>query len=143
MIKVETWKVINESEFNEVVSKTYGRPYHLQQQGDMLGNDTTHRIEVSKDGSEGCSGGSVSLNEWLAVDPETHKFPDPRWETTGKHLPDDHPSKKFYPEFLEPGTSYYDMHWERDFYPDMDELLDDLLEKGLIEEGTYQINVSW
>ena len=38
---------------------------------------------------------------------------------------------------------YIDMFWERNFYPDIHTLANDLYDKGLIEKGEYVINIDW
>ena len=35
------------------------------------------------------------------------------------------------------------MFWERNFYPDIDTLANDLHKKGLLEAGEYAINIDW
>ena len=35
------------------------------------------------------------------------------------------------------------MFWERNFYPSIESLVDDLYKKGLIESGSYAINIDW
>jgi hypothetical protein len=36
-----------------------------------------------------------------------------------------------------------EMWWERNFYPTIDMIINDLYEKGLVEAGNYQINIDW
>ena len=36
-----------------------------------------------------------------------------------------------------------DMFWERNFYPNIDVIANDMHKKGLIEEGNYIIDINW
>ena len=36
-----------------------------------------------------------------------------------------------------------DLWWERNFYPYIDMIINDLYEKGLVEEGDYAIEIDW
>ena len=118
MIKLgKTVTLISERDFSELVSKTYHRPYRLQQQGDMMGQDTIHEFSL----------------------PLEYEFEDEWWDADG-------------PSLLEWCTTpigefeynwQADLHWERNFYPDFDEVITDLYARGLIPAGDYAIHASW
>ena len=36
-----------------------------------------------------------------------------------------------------------DLWWERNFYPSIQELANDLYAKGLVDEGEYRIRIEW
>ena len=38
---------------------------------------------------------------------------------------------------------YPDIFWERNFYPDILTVANDLLAKGLLEAGEYRIKIDW
>ena len=38
---------------------------------------------------------------------------------------------------------YISLFWERNFYPNIQTVANDLHEKGLIEAGDYTINIDW
>ena len=40
-------------------------------------------------------------------------------------------------------NDYTHMWWERNFYPSMDMVINDLYVKGLIKAGNYQIDIDW
>ena len=42
-----------------------------------------------------------------------------------------------------PPSDMEHMHWERNFFPDVTMIIDDLYKKGLIESGNYIININW
>ena len=42
-----------------------------------------------------------------------------------------------------PNDKYDSYRWERNFYPDPQEVLNDLHKKGLLEEGNYTIDIDW
>ncbi len=127
MIKIEEVQVIEVSEWNDLVKKTYGKPYNFQQQDDCqerglvsitipdepndYENDTIPEdMETEEMG--------VSFKAWLARDPK-------EW----KGDPED--------------KSFLYMFWERNFYPDVQTLANDLHAKGLIPAGKYEINIDW
>jgi hypothetical protein len=113
-MKIRTEKVIDVSDWDELVVKTYGRPYSFQQQDgckerqrvritvpsnnrDDFENDTVP--EISNDDEMG-----VSFAAWLARDP----------------------------------NDYTEMWWERNFYPEVQMVANDLHAKGLLEAGEIQ-----
>ena len=129
-LKVTSKKVIDCFDFDKLVQETYGRPYCFQQQDDCKGRGVEHFSVPSKwaedyenDSIPEVVNGSkmgVSFKAWLERDPE-QKLP-------GKDDQDSHSLELF---------------WERNFYPDFGTLVNDLHEKGLIEEGEYTIEIDW
>lgn len=112
---IEVW----ESAFSKFVSETYGRPWRMQQQGEMLGQDTYSIIEVDGVSSDGWDVGEeqTQLDEWLAL-----PYPDPA-------LRDE--------EWLQKMT------FEREHGVSADVILWDLCRRGIIEPGKYLILVWW
>lgn len=127
----ETVKLVESSELDRFVEEIYGKPFCFQQQAGCRSRGTisvTVPVKYLKDFEEGYDAKevaesegyySVSLKDWLDRDPD-EKFQSNEkydWETI--------------------------MIWQRNFYPDIDVIFDDLHKKGLIEEGKYLINISW
>lgn len=127
MIRTRTEKLIDVQDWDNLVTETYGRVYSFQQQ-----DGCKDRQLVSITVPDGCEDFEndtvpeivngdemgVSFKAWLARDPKT-PLPD-RDDTFGLTL-----------------------WWERNFYPDVQMIANDLYEKGLIEAGDYMINIDW
>jgi hypothetical protein len=126
-MKTRTEKVIDVSEWNKLIEKTYGRTYSFQQQ-------------------EGCKGrGIFSLSVPAeADDHERDLVPEivnhdemgvsfVAWLKRDAKAP------------LEDGSTDYclDLWWQRNFYPDVQMIANDLHAKGLLEAGKYIINIDW
>lgn len=127
MIRTRTEKLIDVQDWDTLVTETYGRPYSFQQQDGCKDRDLV-RITIPEEGCDfendavpeivnGDEMG-VSFKAWLARDPKT-PLKD-RDDTFGLTL-----------------------WWERNFYPDVQMIANDLYEKGLIEAGEYLINIDW
>ena len=130
MLKVKTKKVIDSFDFDKVVQETYGRPYTFQQQDgckerqnvsvtvpvqhpEDFDNDTVPEVVNHSDMG-------VSFKAWLERDPKQklkNKDDQDDWCTA--------------------------LWWERNFYPNVDMVLNDLHSKGLVEAGDYTINIDW
>lgn len=114
--------VIGESDFSRYVSEHYGRPYNLQQQGDMLGQESAVKLTVPdpEDGEwEGMT--MPTLVQWQEATP-----------------PGDHPEGGY-----DPNVSRENMRWEREYYPQLEAVANDLHAKGLLDAGEYILFVSW
>jgi hypothetical protein len=122
--------VVDESDWSSFVSDVYKRPYCFQQQegckprgvfefsvpiSNPYDNLNITVPETTYTNTEG-----VSFKSWLERDP-TLKLK---------------PKKDNDPDSLE-------MWWHRNFYPDVEILIDDLHKRGLLEEGEYLINIDW
>lgn len=128
---VVTQNVIDVSDWDDLVIKTYGRPYSFQQQDDCkerqrvrltipnepqdYENDTVPEVVNHEDMG-------VSFAAWLARDP-----------AQPLDTKDD----------FERGKWCLDLWWDRNFYPDVQMIANDLFEKGLIPEGEYIIDIDW
>lgn len=130
MLKVKTKKVIDSFDFDTLVQDTYGRPYTFQQQDgckerqnvsitvpvqhpEDFENDTVPEVVNHSDMG-------VSFKAWLERDPKqklSNKDDQDDWCTA--------------------------LWWKRNFYPNLDMVLNDLHSKGLIEAGDYTINIDW
>lgn len=127
MLKVKTEKLIDVQDWDELVIKTYGKPYSFQQQDGCKQRglvyitipsqaDDYERESVPEKINGEIMG--VSFQAWLARDPNEWKGKDKQSWTL-------------------------ELFWERNFYPDVQMIANDLHEKGLIEAGEYIINIDW
>ena len=130
-MKIRTEKVIDVSEWDALVTKTYGRTYSFQQQEGCkdrgvfrftvpaeseIDGDMPHSIPEEVNGDEM----GVSFAAWLARDP-SQKLSDP-------HAQADYCLR---------------LWWQRNFYPDLQMVANDLHAKGLLEAGDYTIDINW
>ena len=126
-MKTRTETVIEVADWDSLVKETYGRPYNFQQQ-DGCKHRGVFRLRIPAEAEDyeaqsvpevvnGYEMG-VSFRAWLARDPE---------------LP-----------IGDEKTSYSrELWWERNFYPDVQMVANDLHTKGLVETGEYTINIDW
>lgn len=123
-----TQRFVDVRDFNNLVVETYGKPYNFQQQ-DGCKERGTYNLTVPEKYDcdfendtipEVINGNEmgVSFNAWLARDPK-------EWNGAPKD------------------TRSLDLFWERNFYPSIETLANDLYSKGLIEAGKYVINIDW
>ena len=127
-VKTRTEQVIDLKDWDKLVMETYGRPYSFQQQDDC--KDRGHhyitvpclypmdydRDTVPEIVNHKTMG--VSFKAWLERDPN-QKLPN-REETWA-----------------------LSMWWERNFYPEVDMIVNDLHSKGLLDAGEYMIDIDW
>jgi hypothetical protein len=133
MLQSKSIKMIEVSDWDKLVKDTYGKVYSFQQQDDCKERGVfrfsvpvdkyemeeqeeymSSEIEEKVNGSEM----GVKFEKWLERSPE-----QPLGEDKTQWM--------------------IDMFWERNFYPSVLTLINDLYEKGLIEEGEYGINIDW
>jgi hypothetical protein len=126
-LKVRTVQMIASFELDALVKEVYSKPYCFQQQdgckargthpvtipGQAYEDDKTSIPDVVNGSEMG-----VSFTAWLARDPK---------EWNGD------------PE----SACYIDLFWERNFYPDVQMILNDLYDKGLVQAGNYVIEIDW
>lgn len=130
-ITTRTEQVIDVGDWDNLVETTYGRPYSFQQQdgckerqrvkitipdeyADDYENDTVPE-EVNHEEM------GVSFKAWLERDPKQPLNSPDEWDRKN-------------------GLS---MWWSRNFYPTVEMIANDLYAKGLIEAGTYTIDIDW
>lgn len=126
---MKTKQVIEVSEWDELVTNTYGRPYSFQQQDGCRSRgvvgitipaqaDDYERESVPEEVNHKIIG--VSFAAWLARDPK-QKLSDP-----------------------EAQEDYcLELWWARNFYPDVQMVANDLHAKGLLEAGDHTILIDW
>ena len=126
-MKTRTETVIGVDEWDDLVSQTYRRPYSFQQQDGCKPRGTFRftvpdeandfqRDEVPEEVDHPLMG--VSFAAWLARDP-------------AKPLPN------------ESGAWSLALWWDRNFYPDVQMVANDLYAKGLLPAGDYAIDIDW
>ena len=121
--------MISLSDWDDLVTETYGRPYSFQQQDGCKDRGTVALKvpDVASDYKNDTVPESVnhddmgvSFKAWLARDPK-QKLSDP----------DDQ------------ADYCISMWWERNFYPDVQMIANDLHSKGLLDAGEYVIDIDW
>jgi hypothetical protein len=131
MIKTRKETVIDVQDWDELVTKTYGRVYSLQQQGGCQSRGRVRLTVPTDEEGEDFKNDTVpekvnhpkmgvSFKAWLARDPKQklrNKDDQEDWSLS--------------------------MWWERNFYPSLYMVADDLYAKGLIKAGEYSINIDW
>ncbi len=127
MIKFTEQKVIRVSDWDNLVEETYGKPYNFQQQEDCQPRGVRHLYVPSGEDDyendtvpEVINGDEmgVSFKAWLARDPK-------EWNGEGQD------------------RTFLNLFWERNFYPSLYAVANDLHEKGLLPAGEYIINIDW
>lgn len=123
--------MIDVQDFDDLVQKTYGRIYNFQQQDGCKGRGTEcfevpikDPFDYERDSLPEKVNGKimgVSFKAWLERDPKQKLDSKDKWDR-------------------EHGLSLF---WERNFYPSLDMVVQDLFEKGLIPKGEYVINIDW
>lgn len=127
-------KVVNQissNEWDDFVREVYQRPYCLQQQDGCMENGSIVYITVPDDDATDYERDTipettasnemgVSFQSWLNRNPKT--------------LLGDHEIKEAWVK---------DIWWDRNFYPSVEVLANDLFQKGLLNAGEYQILVEW
>lgn len=128
-IKYTSKKIIDCSDWDDLVIETYGKPYCFQQQNgcQSRGNfnisipqEDVDELDMPDSIPEVINGNEmgVKFEAWLARDPK---------EWNGK----------------EEDRGFVDMFWDRNFYPDIQVIANDMYKKGLVDAGDYIINIDW
>ena len=130
-LPIQKIKIVESNDWDKLVRETYGKPYCFQQQDGCKERQLVH-LEVPMEPMdfpnhsipEVVNGEEmgVSFEAWLARDPkEPLRYEDSittaQWEI--------------------------ELFWNRNFYPDVSMIINDLYAKGLIEEGPFTINIDW
>lgn len=128
MLEFTTQKMVDVQDFDNLVVETYGKPYSFQQQDGCKSRGVEYftvplvqPYDFENDTIPEVINGNeygVSFKAWLARGPKEWNG-DPKDERS-LHL-----------------------FWNRNFYPSIEVLANDLYNKGLIEAGEYVINIDW
>jgi hypothetical protein len=118
MLKFKIKQVIEAGDWDGLVEATYGKPYCFQQQ-DGCKPRGTHNITIPNKAYdyENDSVPEVVNGEEMGVSFKAWISRDPKQDRN--------------------------LFWERNFYPDVQMIANDLHEKGLILAGDYVINIDW
>lgn len=127
MLKYTTERTVSVQNWDALVTETYGRPYSLQQQDGCMQRGVV-RLEVPAEATdhkassipEEINGEQQGVNfaAWQARDPATPVGNRARpWEI--------------------------EMFWHSNFYPDLQTVANDLHARGLVEAGSYLIDIDW
>lgn len=128
-LRTSSKKLVELVDWDKLVTETYKRPYSLQQQEGGMGRGTfeltvpceadDYDRETIPEIVNGPIMG-VKFSAWLARDP-TLPLPNPddqySWSLT--------------------------LWWERNFYPSISMVANDLHARGLLDAGEYLINIDW
>ena len=132
-LEIEKVNMIDVIEWSKFVEETYKRPYNFQQQNGCQDRGTFHltvpiiepedfkadRVpEIVNDNKMG-----VSFKAWLERDPKAPLREDDKTIRTEEYA--------------------INMWWERNFYPSIEMIANDLHSKGLLDAGEYIINIDW
>lgn len=133
MIKYRNKKVIEDRDWDKLVKDTYGKPYNFQQQDGCQSRGNVYLTVYNEPYREeddpypdnipfkiNGSKMGVKFTTWL--------------NTTEESINEKHPES--YPNANR-------LFWQRNFYPDLQIVANDLCTKGLIEAGDYTINIDW
>jgi hypothetical protein len=126
-INTRTVEIIDCHELDRIVADTYGRPYCFQQQDGCKDRGTVN-VQVPSDGYDYENDTvpevvshpyiGVSFKAWLARDPKQ-------------------------PLSRDEGQFGLELWWQRNFYPSVDMVLNDLHNRGIIDAGDYVIDIDW
>jgi hypothetical protein len=126
-LKIETRKQIDLGDWDNLVSEHYGKIYSFQQQDDCKERGIeTITVPCEPEDYENDSipfviNGDemgVSFKTWLETSPEDTK-------------------KEFTDSW---GNNLF---WDRNFYPHVSMIINDLHAKGILPEGEYDIKINW
>ncbi|MFE5290094.1 hypothetical protein ACFRAQ_34445 [Nocardia sp. NPDC056611] len=112
-LKTKQVTLIWEKDFSEFVSEVYGRPYRWLRQGDATGQDSIEEFSVPSEENEYDSYSLPRLAEWLAKPAP----PESDWRA----------------------TDWWHEHW----YPNFEEVVNDLMKRGLLDRGEYALHIWW
>lgn len=131
-MKITQKNIISVQDWDDLVKQTYGRPYSFQQQ-DGCKQRGVHELTIpsrsedfpNKSIPEIVNGDKmgVSFKAWLERDPKQPLRP--------------------YQNKIETEQWCIDLWWDRNFYPDITMIANDLHTKGLLPAGEYLINIDW
>lgn len=128
MLKYTKVNMVDVGDWDFLVQKTYGRTYSFQQQdGCKSRGVATFQVPIkntwdyeNSEIPEDVNGDEmgVSFKSWIERNP-SQPIKDQKYEYQ------------------------LDLFWQRNFYPSLEMVAQDLYEKGLIPAGEYTINIDW
>lgn len=131
-MKIQNRKVIDVYDWDDTVKQFYGKPYSFQQQEGCRDRGTfKFRVPNNNDDYTNDSLPEEVNHEEMGVSFEAWKARDPK-----QPLKDESPEDGQKDWMIE-------MWWERNFYPDIQTLANDLCKQGVLEAGDYTIDINW
>lgn len=127
-LKTNTITTIDCFELDKVVRETYGRLYCFQQQ-DGCKDRGSYRVTVpveNPDDYENDTVPEIVNGEEMGVSFEAWLARDPKQKLKGQEF-----------DFC------LSLWWQRNFYPHIDMVLNDLYQKDLVDAGEYTIIIDW
>ncbi|KKK78527.1 hypothetical protein LCGC14_2842670 [marine sediment metagenome] len=129
MLEIRNVKMIDVSDWSKLVSETYARPYNFQQQDGCksrgmfnitIPSDCSEDKDMPDSVPEEINGEEMGVNfkAWLKRDPK-------EWKGANRD------------------ERSFDLYWDRNFYPTIHMVANDLHKKGLIDAGDYVIDIDW
>ena len=147
MIKFKNKKVIDCFDWDKLVQETYKRPYCFQQQDDCQDRGqigliipyTSYDEEMNDSIPEIINGEEmgVKFKVWLERDPEAPLNPTDEQLALSNYYFKENRDKWC------SSQSNINLFYERNFYPELQAIANDLHSKGLIEAGEYTIDIDW
>lgn len=138
-MKITQKNIISVQDWDDLVKETYNKPYSLQQQNGCQDRGVRELTVPEKEAidfennvvPEIVNGEEmgVSFKAWLARDPKQPL----------KLLPKD--KARYLQKNIETEQWVIDLWWERNFYPDITMIANDLHAKGLLPAGEYLIKI--
>ena len=119
------------SDWDNLVSDTYGKTYSFQQQDGCKSRGMVDITIPSKEAEELDNCMSKSIDELLSEGDRGIKFSV--WLESDPKAPIEDIKEEW----------EIDMFWEREFYPCVEIVANDLHKKGLIKAGDYKIEIDW
>jgi hypothetical protein len=128
-MKIKNIKMIDSSDWDDLVTKTYGKPYCFQQQDDCKSRGTENiTVPCEPEDYENDTIPEIVNGDKMGVSFKAWLERGPNQKLTNK---DDQESWSL------------DLWWERNFYPHVSMIINDLHAKGLLEAGSYTIDIDW
>lgn len=127
-MKIKDVKMIAVSDWDKLVSTTYKKPYSFQQQNGCQPRGIFHLTiptEYTCDGEMNDEIPEIINGEEMGIKFEKWLERDPNQPVDGRT------------------DCAISMWWERNFYPDIHTVANDLYKKGLIDAGKYVIEINW
>ena len=132
-MKYRTEKIVDVQEWDKLVTKTYGRPYSLQQQNDCHDRGVTFITVPDKEAEdfENDTIPEIVNGPEMGVSFEAWKSRDPKQPLKSEE------------KGCRDESWAIDLWWGRNFYPCLQVVANDLHARGLLEAGEYGINIDW
>jgi len=127
-LKTKNVKMISASDWDKLVQETYGKPYCFQQQDNCKDRGAFY-ITIP-----------VKSPENFKRDTVPEIVNHPTMGVSFKAWLNRNPKKPIHNQKYD---FELEMWWQRNFYPNVEMVANDLLKNGLIEAGDYVIDIDW